>query len=151
MKASLQYLDKLPERRQDELVEPCLARLEAFVMDGMIRDLLTKHTPVLDIAEVIERRQILLVNASKYRPMRKDDCSLLLRMLVNDIVIKAFEPPEGKRSPVILIADEVHNLATFDFCQVLDEGRSLVCGVSWPISFCSNCATRSAVAIWPTP
>ena len=126
VQASLQYLDGLPERRQEELVAPCLARLEAFVLDPMIRTLLTGRTRVLDIAEVIERKQICLVNLSKYQPLRKDDVGLLGKLLVNDILVKVFERPKEKRTPVILIADEVQNFATFDFCDILDEGRGLM-------------------------
>lgn len=129
LREELMYLDSMSERRQEELTASTVARLEPFLLDPMIRRILTQQTRSLDIADVIAKRKILLINLAKYQPLRKEDLGLLGRMLINDVLVKVFERAKDHRpdrlSPVYLMIDEVQNVATSDLCQVLDEGRGL--------------------------
>lgn len=118
------YLDSLSARRQEELLSSCVARLEGFLADPMIRAILTA-THSLDMGEMIANHHILLVNLAKFRPLRSDDVKLLGRLLLNDLIAHVFARPRNKRTPVYLFLDEVHNFATPDLCQALDEGREL--------------------------
>lgn len=124
VREGLEYLDSLRDSRQEELTASTMARLEAFVMDDTIRRIITQQAHSLDLGEVIERKQILLVNLEQYKPLRPDDVKLLGRLLINDIVAHVFSRT-GERTPVFLMIDECQTFTTQDLCLVLDQGREL--------------------------
>jgi hypothetical protein len=72
LRESLAYLEHLKDARQDELVSSTLARLESFVMDPLIRRIITAERS-LDFSEVIERRQLAIINMDVFGPHRPDD------------------------------------------------------------------------------
>lgn len=121
---SLAYFDSLRASRQEELAASTLARLEAFVFDPSIRNILTGR-PAIDLSDVITNHRLFLVNLELYRPLLPDDVKLLGRLLINDILAHVFARGPGQRSPVYLILDEVQTFATHDLCAVLDLGREL--------------------------
>ncbi|HEV8715453.1 MAG TPA: DUF87 domain-containing protein, partial [Candidatus Binatia bacterium] len=125
VKNALIYFDSLQERRQEELAASTTARLEAFCLDPQVRRIFTTRQKALNLEEVIGNGQILLVNLSKGRPLRRDDVHLIARLLVNDVVNHVFERGPGRRTPVFLLIDECQNAATPDLCDALDEGREL--------------------------
>lgn len=124
IRAAFEYFDSLRPQRQEEITASSLARLEAFTLDPTIRRMITAPRS-LDLGEVIEQRQILLVNLELYRPLRKDDVKLLGRLIVNDAMTRVFARDARTRSPVFLLLDEVQLLATHDLCDALDLGREL--------------------------
>lgn len=117
------YFDSLPERRQEELMASTLARLEPLLMDDDVRRIFVSEQRTLRVEDVIQNHRLLLVNLAKGKPLRRDDCYLIGRILVNDIVNKALETSPEERGPVFLIIDEVQNVATRDLTDCLDEGR----------------------------
>jgi hypothetical protein len=51
---------------------------------------------------------------------------MLLRLLVNDLLAHVFNQPEGERTPVYFLCDEVHMAAaTNDLCVALELGREV--------------------------
>jgi hypothetical protein len=119
------YLDSLSERRQEELLASSMARLEPFVYDPLIRQVLTSRACSFDFGDVIDNHRIFIANLELYRPWRPDDVILMGRLLINDIISHVFATPKEKRGPVYLLIDEVQNFATRDLCSVLDMGREL--------------------------
>ena len=129
IRAALEYFDRLRESRQDELAASSLARLEAFVLDPTIRRIFSQAPRSLDLGEVIARRHLLIVNIEQYRPLRADDVRLVGRLLINDILAHVFARPEHeRRTPVILMLDEVQTFLTEDLATALDQGRELGLG-----------------------
>lgn len=124
LRDALEHFVGLAERRQDELAASTLARLEAFVLDPIIRRILTSPRS-LNIADVVREGRILLVNLERNRPLRSDDLHLLGRFIVNDVLGLVFARDPGERSPVFLIIDEVEEFCTADLCVALNEGREL--------------------------
>lgn len=125
LRGALAYFDSLRDTRQEELAASTLARLESFVNDENIRRSLAQRTRSLNLGNVISEHKILIVNLEQYKPLRLDDVKLLGRMLVNDLLGNVFARPEGARSPVYLMLDEVEVFATQDLCSALDQGREL--------------------------
>lgn len=125
LKEALEYLDSRQDRRQEELVASTVARLQAFIMDGTIRSILTQQERGLDLGDALSQRKIVIANVELYRPLRSDDVRLLLRLFVNDLLAHVFARPKSERGPVFVIADEVHMLATEDLAVALELGREL--------------------------
>jgi hypothetical protein len=63
---ALLYLDSLRDSRQDELLASSVAKLEAFVMDPIIRQILTQQEHSLDFGEVIPTHRIFIANVELY-------------------------------------------------------------------------------------
>jgi hypothetical protein len=120
----LAWFDSRSERWQDEICTSSLGRLEPFIADPLIAAMLTAPRS-LDLGQVIDGHKILLVNMEINRPLGEDDVRLLGRLIINDIVSHAFGRPEGDRSPIYLICDEVHEFLTADLCRALEMGREL--------------------------
>lgn len=124
---SLAYLDSLRDSRQDELLASSVAKLEAFVMDPVIRHVVTQQEHSIDFGEVIASHRIFIANIELYKPLRAGDVRTLGRLLVNDLLAHVFNQPEGKRTPVFFICDEVHvAAATDDLCIAIELGRELL-------------------------
>ena len=125
VRAELAYLDGLRPDRQDQLLAPTLARLQPFVLDPVIRRMITQQTSPLTLADVVRQKQILILNFEQYRPLALDDIKLLTRFAINDIVAHVFSRPAGQRTPVSLLLDEAQNFITPDLCRALDQGREM--------------------------
>lgn len=128
LRESLESLDGMNRNLQEDRVESCISRLEAFLCDPVIAAMLTAPRS-LDLGQVIAGHRILLVNLEIRRPLALDDVRLLGRMLLNDIASHVFARPAGDKSPVYFILDECHQFLTQDFTQLLDMGRELGCHV----------------------
>lgn len=126
---ALAYFDGLRESRQDELAASSLARLEAFVLDPTIRRIFSQQERSLDLSEIIQRRGLFIVNLEQYRPLRADDVRLIGRLVINDVLARVFSRPgHERRTPVILMLDEVQTFLTEDLATALDQGRELGLG-----------------------
>ena len=125
IRKELVYIDGLSPNRQDQLLAPTLAQLQSFVLDPVIRRMITQQTSPLTLADVIREKQILIFNFEQYRPLGLDDIRLLTRLAINDIVAHVFSRPADQRTPVILLLDECQNFITADLCRALDQGREM--------------------------
>ena len=122
---ALESLDGLREARIDELTASCLARLEAFVADPWLRNIVTQSERSLDLGEIIAERKILIVDLRIGDPLRKEDVALVGKLLLGALITEVFARPEGKRHPVNLVIDEAALFCTPDLCVALDQGREL--------------------------
>lgn len=121
LRDSLASLDAMSRSLQEERVESCITRLEAFICDPAIASMLTaSHS--LDLGQVIAQHKIFIINLEIRRPLGLDDVRLLGRMLVNDLASHIFAQPG---EDVYFILDECHQFLTSDFCQLLDMGREV--------------------------
>jgi hypothetical protein len=89
-------------------------------------DLLLRHPQQIDLAGVIERGEVLIVNAAK--PVVGEDnakliLQLLLQLLHRQIQAQQRNPQEERRK-VTLLFDEAHNVLTRSVATMLAEGRS---------------------------
>ncbi len=122
---SLRYFDGLQARRQDELAASTLARLEAFIADPQTRRILTATKGALDFSEVMEQGRIVLCNLAKGRSLDARDTQLFGRLLINDVVTRAFAREEPDPAPVYLVVDEAQDFSDDEIAVVLEQGRSL--------------------------
>ncbi len=125
LRESLEYIDSLGKGRQEELLASSLARLENWCVDPNLRRMFTQQEHAIDLDAIMRERGILIANLELYKPLVQDDVTLLSRLLVNDIVAHCFARSEEERTPVFLLIDEVHTVASSDLCHALSLGREL--------------------------
>ena len=125
IREELAYLDGLSANRQDQLLAPTLARLQSFVLDPVIRRIITQQAHGLSLADVTRDKRILILDLQLYKPLALDDIKLLARFFINDLVAHVFSQPKDRRAKVFLILDECQNFATADLCRALDQGREV--------------------------
>ena len=89
-------------------------------------DFLLRHPQQLDLAGVIERGEVLIVNAAK-STVGEDNAKLILQLLLQLLhrEIQAQQrKPEHERRKVTLLFDEAHNVLARSVATMLAEGRS---------------------------
>jgi len=89
-------------------------------------DTLLRHPVALDLAGVVERREVLVVCGAK-ATLGEDNVVFVMQMLLQLLnrAIQAQQPKPGEQqSRVALFIDEAHNLLTPSVATMLAEGRS---------------------------
>jgi hypothetical protein len=89
-------------------------------------DILLRHPQCIDLADVIERGEVLIVNAAKAH-VGEDNAKLIMQLLLQLLhrQIQAQQrKPEQLRRKVTLLFDEAHNVLTPSVATMLAEGRS---------------------------
>ena len=89
-------------------------------------NLLMSHPRQLDLEKIIQRREVLIVNASK-GAVGEDNANLFCAMFVllcQKILHQQQRKPPGQRASATLAIDEAHNVFTPSFATMLSEGRS---------------------------
>ena len=124
---SRQYFERfnsLPRRTQDEWMESTLNKVNAFLFDDSIRQLLASPKSSFNLREVMDEGKILLVKLDKGR--LKGSADLLGSLLLAKIQAAAFsrtDTPELQRRKFYLYIDEFQNFATESFIGMLAEAR----------------------------
>jgi len=124
---SRQYFERfnsLPRRTQDEWMESTLNKVNAFLFDDSIRQLLASPKSSFNLREVMDEGKILLVKLDKGR--LKGSADLLGSLLLAKIQAAAFsrtDTPELQRKKFYLYIDEFQNFATESFIGMLAEAR----------------------------
>ncbi|KKR48812.1 MAG: hypothetical protein UT84_C0035G0003 [Candidatus Curtissbacteria bacterium GW2011_GWA1_40_16] len=124
---SRQYFERfnsLPRRTQDEWMESTLNKVNAFLFDDSIRQLLASPQSSFNLREIIDESKILLVKLDKGR--LKGSADLLGSLLLAKIQAAAFsrtDTPELQRRKFYLYIDEFQNFATESFIGMLAEAR----------------------------
>jgi hypothetical protein len=125
---ALLAFDTLSDRVKAEQSNSTISRLEMFLCDQTVRQVICSPTSI-DTEQVLAARKIWLINAAKYQPILEDQIKLLLRFLSNDILAHVYKGHgEGRfneNNPVYFIADEFQNAATSQWATALDEGRGI--------------------------
>lgn len=89
-------------------------------------NLLMTHPRQLDLEKIIQRREVLIVNASK-GAIGEDNANLFCAMFVllcQKILHQQQRKPPEQRASATLAIDEAHNVFTPSFATMLSEGRS---------------------------
>lgn len=125
---SLFAFDQLSDRLKTEQASSTLSRLEAFLCDQTVRQVICSPES-LDLEELLTERKIILMRFARYQPVLPDTLKLLGRMFFNDLLAHIYKGyGEGKfseKKPCYVMCDEVQNFATKQVCDALDEGRGI--------------------------
>lgn len=124
---SRQYFNRfnsLPRRTQDEWAESTLNKVNAFLFDNSIRQLLASPKSSFNLREAMDEGKLILVKLDKGR--LKGSADLLGSLLLAKIQAAAFsrtDTPELQRKKFYLYIDEFQNFATENFITMLGEAR----------------------------
>ena len=124
---SRQYFNRfnsLPRRTQDEWAESTLNKVNAFLFDDSVRQMLACPKSSFNLREIMDDGKILLVKLDKGR--LKGSADLLGSLLLAKIQAAAFsrtDTPELQRKKFYLYIDEFQNFATENFITMLGEAR----------------------------
>jgi len=119
------WFDRLDMRQEVEIVSSSMNKIGRFLIDPMMRNIVSQPQNAFDMRRIMDEGKILLVNLSK-GDLGEDNSSLLGSVLVNLILIAALTrrdiAPE-KRRPFHLIVDEYQSFATESFPTLQSEAR----------------------------
>ena len=116
--------NNLRPQTQNEWMESTLNKVNGFLLDDSIRQLLASPKSSFNLREVMDEGKILLVKLDKGR--LKGSADLLGSLLLAKIQAAAFsrtDTPELQRRKFYLYIDEFQNFATESFIGMLAEAR----------------------------
>src|SRR3989344_2735381 len=116
--------NNLRPQTQNEWMESTLNKVNGFLLDDSIRQLLASPKSSFNLREVMDEGKILLVKLDKGR--LKGSADLLGSLLLAKIQAAAFsrtDTPELQRKKFYLYIDEFQNFATESFIGMLAEAR----------------------------
>ncbi len=116
---------KYPDRFREEAVAPIQNKVGQFIAVPLIRNIIGQTNSAIDMREVMDKKQILIVNLSKGR-IGEDNSALLGAMIITKIQLAAMsrvDIPESERNDFYLYVDEFQNFATESFANILSEAR----------------------------
>jgi type IV secretion system coupling TraD/TrwB family protein len=112
-------------RFRNEAIAPIQNKIGAFLANPFIRSILCQNSSTLDIANVMNRGKVLIVNLSKGN-LGTEPAHLLGALLIT-ACSQAAEArrrmPEHERRDFTLYVDEFQNFATDSFASILSEAR----------------------------
>ncbi len=124
-----------------EVTAPILNKLGALLAIPSVREIVTRHRPVMDARVCMDRGRIVITSLSKGRV--GEDAALLLGGLVigafQHATMSRADAPLERRGPFTMIVDEIGSFATGPFLELLAEARKY--GVSLVL------ATQSLAAL----
>ena len=113
------------KRRQDDWTSSTLNKLGRFLVNPLMRNIVSQPQSTFDIGTIMNEGKVLLVNLAKGR-LGEDNSSLLGSVLVGKLLISALGRAElnpRARRPFHLIVDEFHSFATENFPTLQSEAR----------------------------
>lgn len=111
----------LNERTRREWIEPVLNKIDRLSLDPVIRNIIGQPRTILDIDQVIARKQILIINLAQSK-IGLDNASFLGMLLISKIRQAAAK--EGNpSSPFHLTIDEAHSFQTTELTKIITQGR----------------------------
>ena len=119
------------QRLEADVTAPILNKLGALLASPVVRDLVTKHRPILDARKVMARNGVVVASLPKGRV--GEDASLLLGGLIlgafqHATMARAEMPPEARRAFTIVV-DEVGSFASQPFVEMIAEARKYGVGL----------------------
>ena len=112
-------------RLRNEAIAPIQNKIGAFLANPFIRSILCQNSSTLDIADVMNKGKVLIVNLSKGN-LGTEPAHLLGALLIT-ACSQAAEArrhiPEHERRDFTLYVDEFQNFATESFATILSEAR----------------------------
>lgn len=117
--------EQMSPKMQAAVREPVLTRMGALLENPFLRDMLAQARSTFTFRQAIEQRLFVIINLSKGR-LGEDNAlllgGLLFAKLALDIMSLA-DMPEAARKLFCVYADEVQNLASDTFSQLIAEAR----------------------------
>lgn len=113
------------EKFRTEAVSPIQNKIGQFLSASVIRNIVAQVKSRINIREIMDKRQIFIMNLSKGR-IGEDNSRLLGGMLITRLQLAAMERvdmPERERKDFFLYVDEFQNFATESFANILSEAR----------------------------
>jgi type IV secretory system conjugative DNA transfer VirD4/TraG family protein len=123
-KPYFERFDSLSRAAQLQWTEPVTNKVNAFLSDERISQMLSFPKSSFNLREIMDNRKILLIKLNKGK--LKESADLLGSLLMAKIQLAAFsrtDIPEAARVPFYLYIDEFQNFASESFSVVLSEAR----------------------------
>lgn len=123
------YWDKeipaTPENRRGELMGYFTSKLDRFISNKMMRNMIGQSASSFDFREIMDSKKILLINLSKGRigAENSEFLGLLLIPRILSAAMSRIDTPAEQRKDFFLYVDEFQNFATEDFATILSEAR----------------------------
>jgi len=118
------YFESVKLSTWREWIESTLNKVDAFLSDRRIREILALPKSSFDLRDVIDNQKTLLIKLEAGQ--LKDSADLLGSLLLSKIHMAAFSRTDilpEKRVPFYLYIDEFQNFATESFIQILEGAR----------------------------
>src|SRR5579863_9570027 len=112
-------------RLRNEAISPIQNKIGAFLANPFIRSILCQNASTLDVAKVMNKGKVLIVNLSKGN-LGTEPAHLLGALLITACAQAAEarrRMPEHERRDFTLYVDEFQNFATNSFASILSEAR----------------------------
>ncbi|RLI92283.1 MAG: hypothetical protein DRO65_00210 [Candidatus Altiarchaeales archaeon] len=122
-KRYFQRFNSLPQRTRQEWMEPTLNKVNAFLSDDRIREMLSFKESSFSLREIMDDRKIILIKLDRGL---KENGDLIGSLLMTKIRMAAFsrsDIPRERRIPFYLYIDEFQSFATREFIDTLSEAR----------------------------
>jgi len=116
--------NRLSEAARNQWIEPVLNKVNAFLTDDRIRQMLCFPKSSFNLRDIMDNRKILLIKLDKGKLKGHGD--LLGSLLMAKIQMAAFSRSDlspSRRVPFYLYIDEFQNYATESFLVTLSEAR----------------------------
>lgn len=113
------------DKFRKEAIAAIQNKVGQFLSASIIRNMLAQVKSTINIREIMDSRQIFIMNLAKGR-IGEDNSKLLGGMLITKIQLSAMERvdiPEKQRQDFYLYVDEFQNFATQSFANILSEAR----------------------------
>jgi Type IV secretion-system coupling protein DNA-binding domain len=114
-----------PENRRGELMGYFTSKLDRFISNQLMRNMLGQAQSSFDLRSVMDNKKILFVNLSKGK-IGAENSEFLGLILIPRILSAAMsraDTPLEQRVDFFLYVDEFQNFATDDFEDILSEAR----------------------------
>jgi hypothetical protein len=114
----------LTPKTREEWIESTLNKVNAFLSDDRIREMLSFKKSSFSLREIMDSKKILLIKLDRGR--LKENADLIGSLFMTKIRMAAFsrsDVPREKRIPFYLYIDEFQNFATQTFIDTLSEAR----------------------------
>jgi hypothetical protein len=105
---------------------PLRTRLNRWLNDRVITNVLCQQRATIDFRQAIERREILLIKLPINQPGFENASEIIGTMILSQIYAATFsfaDTPEEKRSGYSLYIDEFQKFASSDTARLFTEGR----------------------------
>lgn len=100
-----------------------LRRVTPFLTRQTLRNILDVRNAPLNVAEIMERGKILIVDLSGIPEMPASVIGSIISSQIQQQLIRRADMHERDRKPFYLYVDEFHNFATSAFAKIMNECR----------------------------
>lgn len=115
---------QMPRKEYDEFFRPAARRIRPFIQNDLMRRIFGQCANTLDLKASMDSSEVLLFNLSRVGgKMTSENQQVLGRLLINNLVARAYERDPISASPFYLYVDEAHNFLSGDVPEILSQLR----------------------------